>query len=66
MKKCNSNVKKAIELAKKLLILSNDGMADSEDDSCRVLYGIIRDCSYRIHSQAVREQKSHIRQNIWK
>ena len=65
VRKCNQNILEALELAKKLIILSDEGEAASEDDSCSVLYGIIRDCAYRIRDQAERERVSHVDQGRW-
>jgi hypothetical protein len=55
----------ALELARKLIILSDQGEADAEDDSCVVLYGIIRDCAYRIRDHAEKERETHADRGAW-
>ena len=65
MRKCNQHVIEALELARKLIILSDEGEADATDDSCVVLYGIIRDCAYKIREQAERERQAHTKCGIW-
>jgi len=39
--------------------------SDSEDDGCRVLYGIVRDCAYKIRAQAECEREAHKIRGIW-
>ena len=46
-------------MARQLIILADQGELDSDDDGCRVLYGIIRDCAYKIRIQAERERELH-------
>ncbi|UCD84797.1 MAG: hypothetical protein JSU92_01015 [Deltaproteobacteria bacterium] len=57
--KSNQHISKVLEMARKLIILADQGDLDSEDDGCRVLYGIIRDCAYKIRIQAEREREIH-------
>ena len=62
---CNLLIKETLELARQLIILADEGDAHSTDDGCRVLYGIVRDCAYRIRSEAERERESHKAQGRW-
>jgi len=62
---CNENIVEALEMAKQLLILADMGDLDSEDDGCRVLYGVVRDCAYKIRAQAERERDAHKIRGIW-
>ena len=48
-----------------MIILSDKGEAESQDNGCALLYGVIRDCAYRIRSEAEREQGAHIEQGTW-
>ncbi|MEW6026426.1 MAG: hypothetical protein AB1599_03910 [Planctomycetota bacterium] len=57
--KSDSNISKALELSRQMLVLAERGLMDSSDDSCRVLYGIIRDCAYKIKALAENECKKH-------
>ena len=62
---CNKHIVEALEMARQLLILSDVGDLDREDDGCGVLYGVIRDCGYKIRAQAEREREAHRRKGIW-
>jgi len=62
---CNQHIVEVLNMARQLLILSDMGDLDSEDDGCRVLYGIVRDCAYKIRAQAEREREAHKRKGIW-
>ncbi len=64
--KCNSHIKRAFELARELTILADEGEADSGDDGCVLLYGVVRDCAYKVRNQAEREKKDHERRGVWK
>ena len=65
MRKCNEHILEALELARRLTILADEGEEAAEDDSCLVLYGMIRDCAYRIRQQAESERKAHIARGVW-
>lgn len=59
MKRCDGHIKRAFELSRQLAALADSGQADSRDDGCRLLYGIVRDCAYRIRKEAERERVLH-------
>ena len=61
----NQHILEALELARRLTILADEGESGAEDDSCRVLYGQIRDCAYTIRRLAEREREAHIARGIW-
>ena len=52
-------------MARQLIILADEGDLDSEDDGCRVLYGVVRDCAYKIRSHADREREMHKHRGVW-
>ena len=54
-----------LELARELTLLADHGEAASRDDGCRVLYGIVRDCAYKIRASAERERDAHRVVGIW-
>ncbi len=62
---CNEHIVEVLEMARQLLILSDMGDLDSEDDGCGVLYGVVRDCAYKIRAQAEREREAHKRKGTW-
>ena len=45
----------AMELADKMLVMVNNGVPKCEDDSSLMIYGIIRDCGYKIRRTAEQE-----------
>lgn len=65
MKPENENIYKAMEYARKLLFLADKGDLQRQDAGCGVLYGVIRDCGYRIRMQAELEKKEHHRLGKW-
>ena len=65
MRLCNQHILEAIQLARRLLALADDGQSDAQDDHCAVLFGVIRDCSYRILRQAEQEQELHKSEGRW-
>ena len=65
-KTCNDHIREALELTRRLTILADEGEAASEDDGCAVLYGVIRDCSYKIRTRAEREREVHQARGMWR
>lgn len=57
------NLDRTLNMAQRLIDLSEQGEATSSDDGCMLLYGVVRDCGYRIRTQAAREKETHIRRN---
>jgi len=45
----------AMELADNMLVMVNNGVPECEDDSCLMIYGIIRDCGYKIRRTVKQE-----------
>jgi hypothetical protein len=46
----------AIKLAEKMLKVAANGILTCEDDSCLLLYGVIRDCGYKIRRTVEQER----------
>jgi hypothetical protein len=65
MKEQNENLLQIMELCKSLLECADRGDMMRADDCCGVLYGIVRDCAYRILEEASREKTIHIQMGIW-
>ncbi|UCD83608.1 MAG: hypothetical protein JSU92_09930 [Deltaproteobacteria bacterium] len=61
----NLHIKEVLELVRQLIIVADQGELDCEDDGCRVLYGIIRDCAYKIKAQAEHEREIHKQKGTW-
>ena len=64
-KRCDTHIRKALELARELTILADEGEAVSTDDGCILLYSIIRDCAYKIRDRAGKEREYHARLDLW-
>lgn len=62
---CNLNIEEALSLADKLLVFAAKGMAEAEDDSCVVMFGVIRDCAYKIRHLAELERDRHQAAGRW-
>lgn len=65
MKEFNEGIIKSLDLAREMLILSNEGDRHREDAGCGVLYGVIRDAAYRIRQLAEAERTAHIKKGLW-
>ena len=65
IRECNDNIRRALKMATELVILADEGEAAMEDDGCGVLYGVVRDCAYRIRVEAERERGAHKSRGIW-
>lgn len=65
MRDCNRHIVETLEAVRNLIILADEGEQDAEDDSCRVLYAVVRDCAYRIRLQAEKERDRHIAEEKW-
>ena len=65
MRQDNANIRKVMQLARELLILADDGQAAARDDGCRLLFGVVQDCAYKIRLEAERERAAHQRTGEW-
>jgi hypothetical protein len=61
----NTNVRRAIELAGDMKNLADEGEVQAPDGGCAVLFGVIRDCAYRIQGRAEQEAEYHRVAGIW-
>ncbi len=61
----NNNLRRTISLTKEMLALADEGDRDRNDDSCGILYGILRDCAYRLRDLAKRECIKHNECGKW-
>ena len=66
MKACDRNIKSTIQLAKEMIKLADKGDIDREDNGCGILYGILRDCAYKLKKMAETEKENHIKKGWWK
>ena len=59
MDRCDARIQEALELVRHMNALADSGEVDCRDDGCILLFGVIRDCAYKIKAFAEREQKVH-------
>ena len=55
-------IAEAIKLAEEMLRMAEKGILSCKDDSCLLLYGVIRDCGYKIR-KTVEEEQAYTMQN---
>ncbi len=65
MKSFNQNLVTLIRLTREMLALADEGDRDRIDDSCGIIYGILRDSAYRLRKVAKEECQQHIETGIW-
>jgi len=63
--KCNKNIVAALDLARQMVVLAEKGEGESSDNGCAVLFGVLRDCAYKIRMEAERERKAHQATGNW-
>jgi hypothetical protein len=56
---CDENLRRALNATKSLMALANQGDACRNDVGCGILFGMIRDCAYKIRSLAEAEIAEH-------
>ena len=65
MSASTKNINGIISLSKRLLFCADRGDIQRTDDSCGVLFGITRDCAYKMLGMALKERELHIQNGIW-
>ena len=61
----NENLVKLIRLSREMLALADEGDRDRNDDSCGIIYGILRDSAYRLRKLAENECDKHRDAGKW-
>jgi hypothetical protein len=61
----NNHLVKALHLARQMNLLADRGEAHCQDDGCAVVFGVIRDCAYKIRGTAEREKEAHKMRGLW-
>jgi len=65
MKSYNECIKRVLELSREMIILADEGQAAAQDDGCRLLYGVLQDCAYKLRKKAEEEKVAHGRSGRW-
>ncbi len=63
--KFNVNLTRVTRLTREMLALADEGDRDRNDDSCGILYGILRDMAYRLRNLAEEECTKHRDAGKW-
>ncbi len=58
----DENIEKLKQLASQLVEFADYASDRSDDDRCFLLYGLTKDCGYKILAEAEREWKNHVAQ----
>jgi len=61
----NDNLRRVFELTREMLALADEGDRDRRDDSCAILYGILRDAGYQLRKLATKEKQRHQTTGTW-
>lgn len=61
----NENLLKTLRLTREMLALADEGDLDRQDDSCGILYSVLRDSAYRIRELAEQECERHKSAGKW-
>ena len=56
----NKHLLELIRLTREMLALADEGDRDRIDDSCGIIYGILRDSAYRLRKIAREECEKHL------
>lgn len=65
MKSYNECIKRVLELSREMIILADEGQVAAQDDGCRLLYGVLQDCAYKLRKKAEEEKDAHCRTGRW-
>lgn len=57
------HLRESVALSDKMLDLADRGVDGCQDNGCLVVYGIMRDCAYKIRERAQQELKEHEDEN---
>jgi hypothetical protein len=55
----DDNLERTIRLTREMLDLADAGDRDRVDDSCGIVYSVVRDAAYRIRGLAEKEIEAH-------
>ncbi len=61
----NENLQRTIRLTREMLALADEGDRDRNDDSCGIIYGVLRDAAYRLRKLATEECEKHKTTGKW-
>jgi len=65
MRANNRNLLRVMELTREMLALADEGDRDRDDDTCGIIYGILRDAAYHLRKLTEEECLRHQRGDKW-
>lgn len=65
MKPENRNILKVLELSQEMLNVADNGDKHRKDNGCGIVYGVLRDYSYKLKSLAEEEIQKHLSKGSW-
>jgi hypothetical protein len=60
----NEHLRHLIRLTREMMALADEGDRDRIDDSCGIIYGILRDAAYRLRKVAAEECEKHLESGV--
>lgn len=57
--KSEVQISSVLEIADRMLVISEEGFVSCDDDGCLLLNGLVRECAYRLRDAAERERQAH-------
>ena len=64
-RQANENLLRTLRMTREMLALADEGDRDRVDDSCGIIYGIMRDMAYRLRKLAESECERHQAAGKW-
>lgn len=61
----NENLRRLLGLTREMLALADEGDQDRTDNTCGIIYGILRDAAYKLRKLAEDECKKHEQEGKW-
>ena len=58
-KKPDEQIHSILEIADRMIVVSNKGFVSCDDDGCLLLNGMLRECAYRLRDAAEQERQVH-------
>ena len=59
MKDYNKNVSRLVGIASEMIAVADKGHSECRDEKCVSLFGLAKDCAYRIKTAAEQESRAH-------
>ena len=60
----NQHLTQLLILTREMMALADEGDRDRIDDSCGIIYGILRDAAYRLRKIAEEECEKHLEKGV--